>query len=90
MAYPTCSALCLDPSEQAAIAELVLHHGITRLIIGGCDSSPLPVKLRYTLDSLGCETSGLGWLDDPRSSDESWREASICYSTSQMTGSALD
>jgi len=90
MAYPTCSALCLDPSEQAAIAELVLHHGINRLIIGGCDSSPLPVKLRYTLDSLGCETSGLGWLDDPRSSDESWREASICYSTSQMTGSALD
>lgn len=90
VASPACSALCLDPSEQAAVAEMVLHNGITRLVIGGCDSSPLPSKLRATLDSLGCESSGLGWLDDPRSSDESWREASIRYSTSQTTGSALD
>jgi len=90
MASPACSALCLDPSEQAAIAELVLHHGINSLIIGGCDSSPLPAKLKSTLDSMGCESSGLGWLDDPRSSDESWREASIRYLTSQTTGSALD
>ena len=90
VASPACSALCLNPSEQASVAELVLHHGITRLVIGGCDSSPIPAKLRSTLDSLGCESSGLGWLDDPRSSDESWREESICYSTSQTTGSALD
>ena len=90
VASPVCSALCLDTSEQAAVAELVLHYGITSLIIGGCDSSPLPVKLKSTLDSLGCESSGLGWLDDPRSSDELWREASIRHSTSQTTGSALD
>jgi len=85
-----CTALCLDISEQTAITELVLHQGITKLIISGCDSSPLPGHLKVTLDSLGCEYSGLGWLDDLRSSDESWRTASIADSTSQTTGSALD
>jgi len=32
----------------------------------------------------------LGWLDNPKSSDESWRTASLHDSTSQTTGSALD
>lgn len=90
IASPACTALCLDPYEQSAVAELVLHQGITKLVIGGCDSTPLPYSLRSTLDSLGCECSGLGWLDDPQSIDESWRAASIRDSTSQTTGSALD
>jgi len=90
VASPGCTALCLDISEQAAVTELVLHHEITKLVIGGCDSTPIPGHLKATLDSLGCEYSGLSWLDDPKSSDESWRTASITDSTSQMTGSALD
>jgi len=90
VASPACTALCLDQYEQAAIAELVLHQGITKLVIGGCDSTPLPDRLKSTLDSLGCEYSGLGWLDDPRSTGESWRAVSIDDSTSQTTGSALD
>tara|TARA_B100000929_G_scaffold289709_1_gene281058 strand:+ start:620 stop:1378 length:759 start_codon:yes stop_codon:yes gene_type:complete len=90
IASPRCTALCLDATEQAAVTELVLHQGITKLIIGGCDSTPLPGHLKTTLDSLGCEYNGLGWLDDPQSSNESWRTASIADSTSQTTGSALD
>ena len=90
IASPRCTALCLDTTEQAAVTELVLHQGITKLIIGGCDSTPLPEHLKATLDSLGCEYNGLGWLDDPQSSDKSWRTASIVDSTSQTTGSALD
>ena len=90
IASPTCTALCLDQYEQAAVAELVLYQRINKLVIGGCDSTPLPDRLKSTLDSLGCEYSGLGWLDDPRSTDESWRAASIGDSTSQTTGSALD
>lgn len=90
IASPACTALCLDSFEQAAVAELVLQQGITKLVIGGCDATPLPNRLKSTLNSLGCEYSGLGWLDDPRSTDESWRESSIDDLTSQMTGSALD
>ena len=90
IASPKCTALCLENIEQAALTDLVLQHGITKLVIGGCDSSPMPSRLKSSLDSLGCEYSGLGWLDEPRSSDESWRAASIGDSTSRTTGSALD
>ena len=90
IASPGCTALCLDISEQVAVTELVLNQRITKLIIGGCDSTPLPGHLKATLDSLGCEYSGLGWLDNAKSSDESWRTPSLHDSTSQTTGSALD
>ncbi len=90
IASPACTALCLDSYEQAAVAELVLQQRITKLVIGGCDSAPLPTRLKSTLNSLGCEYSGLGWLDEPLSANESWRVECIGDSTSQMTGSALD
>lgn len=77
VAAPKCSALCLEPTEQDALADLVLHQRLSDVIIAGCDATPLPPSLRSSLDSMGCEYGGLGWLDAPESSDEAWRASSI-------------
>ena len=90
VAMPKCSALCLEPTEQDALADMVLHHGITNIIIAGCDATPLPLPLRTSLDSMGCGYIGLGWLDAPESSDDSWKASSLSDSMHQPTESALD
>jgi len=90
VAMPKCSALCLEPTEQDALADMVLHHGITNLIITGCDATPLPLSLRSSLDSMGCGYAGLGWLDAPESSDDSWKASSISDLMHHLTESALD
>ncbi len=77
VAIPRCDALCLNKPEQDGILDLALHSGITRLVVSGCDGTPMPLVLRTSLRTRGCEVRGLNWLDENSSRDESWRVNSL-------------
>ena len=77
IAIPRCNALCLFENEQNSLRDLVIHYGVTRLVISGCDSTPLPSDLLSSLRNRGCEIRGLGWLDEAHSKDASWRLNSL-------------
>ena len=84
VARPRCAALCLEPSEQDKILELVSRSGLTRLVITGCDGSPVPSRLTESLAESGCLLQGMGWLDIPNASNESWRRQSLMTHFSQF------
>ena len=77
IASPRCNALCLYESEQDSLFDLVLHSGINRLVVSGCDGTPLPQELQTSIRNRGCAISGLGWLDETNSKDASWRLNSL-------------
>ena len=77
VAIPRCEALCLNKPEQDGLFDLVLHSGITRLVVSGCDGTPIPRALRTSLRTRGCDVRGLNWLDETSSMDESWRVNSL-------------
>ena len=77
IATPRCNALCLYASEQDSLFDMVLHSGIDRLVVSGCDGAPLPKELRASLRNRGCGISGLGWFDETNSEDKSWRLNSL-------------
>ena len=77
VAIPRCDALCLNKPEQDGLLDLALHSGITRLVVSGCDGTPIPRVLRTSLRTRGCDVRGLGWLDETSSGDESWRTNSL-------------
>ena len=90
IASPSCEALCLSAKEQDAIADLVSQNLITNLIITGCDSTPIPIQLKRSIESVGCKISGLGWLDEPRAQTEEWRTSSLVHSTQFVSNTTLD
>ncbi len=90
IASPTCEALCLNPREQEALADLVSQHKITNIVVTGCDSTPFPEQFKSSLNSLDCKFSGLGWLDDPRAQSDEWKTSSLAHSTQLAGNTALD
>ena len=77
VAVPRCNALCLYEHEQSSLLDLVIHSGTNRLVISGCDGTPLPRELLASLRNRGCEISGLGWLDETHSQNSSWQLNSL-------------
>jgi hypothetical protein len=61
----SCDALCLDGEAQDLLLEFLLMDNWTRLIIPGCDGSPVPARLRAALIEQDCELVGASWLDAP-------------------------
>ena len=56
-------ALCLNNLEADRLLESLQHQETTRLIITGCDGTPLPFHIQESIISLGVEVIGLSWLD---------------------------
>ena len=90
VASPSCEALCLNPHEQEALADLVSQHSKTNLLVTGCDSGPIPSALKRSLQSVGCTIEGLGWMDEPRAESDEWKRSSLTHSTQIRIGTTLD
>ncbi len=56
-------ALCLDNHEADRLLEALHLHQTTRLIVTGCDGSPMPFHIQSSLASQDVEVIGLSWLD---------------------------
>ncbi len=61
----SCDALCLDGEAQDLLLEFLLMDRWTRLVIPGCDGSPVPSRLRAALIEQDCQLVGASWLDAP-------------------------
>ena len=90
IATPTCDALCLNRHEQDALADLVMKYSITNLVVTGCDATPIPANFKKSLNSVECNLSGLGWLDDIRTNSDDWKAKSVLHSTQIVTETTLD
>ena len=56
-------ALCLDNNEADSLLEALHLQQTTRLIITGCDGTPIPSHIQDTMISQGIDVIGLSWLD---------------------------
>ena len=56
-------ALCLDNHEADRLLEALHLQQTTRLIVTGCDGSPMPFHIQSSLASQDIEVIGLSWLD---------------------------
>ena len=56
-------ALCLDNHEADRLLESLHLQQTTRLIVTGCDGSPMPFHIQSSLASQDIEVIGLSWLD---------------------------
>ena len=56
-------ALCLDNNEADRLLEALHLQRTTRLVITGCDSTPIPFHVRASMISQDIEVMGLSWLD---------------------------
>ena len=52
-------SLCILPEEWDDLVERIHADRVTDIVIGGCDSSPLPYSLRHSLEGSGVNLSGL-------------------------------
>jgi hypothetical protein len=82
VALPSCKAICLNTEEQDSLADMVFMHNISKIIISGCDGSPVPNNLQKALEVNNCTIHGLEWLDSKYSHDESWKLNSLKDSVS--------
>ncbi len=82
IAIPRCTALCLNSNEQDSLVEMISRYGISKLIITGCDGSPLPIDFHNNIVTLNCDIFGLEWMDSQLSSDETWKKNTLKDSTS--------
>ncbi len=55
--------LCLDGLERDLIIETVLMNRLSDVIIGGCNSNPLPKEFKENLEYLNCNLRGLNLMD---------------------------
>ena len=74
IALPVCSAICLNQDEQNAIFNLVVEHNLSKLVITGCDSSPVPSILSKAITEADCQLVGLNWLDALNLDDDGKRQ----------------
>ena len=56
-------ALCDNIEEREHLIDTVSRYRLTDIIIGGCDSSPLPERFQKTIESANCQLRGLNLLD---------------------------
>jgi len=56
-------SICLNPSSHNRLIEILNKSMITRLVVTGCDISPIPKKLINEIISNSVEIIGLSWLD---------------------------
>ena len=56
-------ALCLDNNEADRLLEALHLQQTTRLIVTGCDGTPMPSHIQSSLASKDIEVIGLSWLD---------------------------
>lgn len=56
-------SICLNPSSHNRLIEILKKSMITRLIVTGCDITPIPNKLISKIQSESIELIGLSWLD---------------------------
>lgn len=56
-------ALCDNIDEREHLVDVVSRYRLTDIIIGGCDSSPLPQSFQKTMKSANCRLRGLNLLD---------------------------
>ncbi len=56
-------ALCDNIDEREHLIDTVSRYRLTDIIIGGCDSSPLPQSFQKTTESANCQLRGLNLLD---------------------------
>jgi len=55
-------ALCEDIDEREHLIDTIARYGLTDVIIGGCDASPLPTSFHNTAKSARCSLRGLDLL----------------------------
>ena len=58
-------ALCLDDDARDALLDAIVRNDVSELIISGCNGTPLPVNFRQSIQTRGCQLTGLNWLDLP-------------------------
>ena len=56
-------ALCDNIDEREHLVDVVSRYRLTDIIIGGCDSTPLPQSFQKTMESANCRLRGLNLLD---------------------------
>ena len=68
----SCKALCLEPEEQYSLIQLANSENLSRIVITGCDGTPLPHSMKNNLEKLGTNIEGLQWLDRSPNTPKSW------------------
>lgn len=56
-------SLCSNIDEREHLIDTVARHQLTDVIIGGCDSTPLPSSFQYSIQSSRCQMRGLNLLE---------------------------
>ena len=55
--------LCESIIEREVLLDKIAYSEVTDIIISGCDGSPLPIEFRNACGVVGCDVSGLNFLD---------------------------
>ncbi len=55
-------ALCENIDEREHLIDTIARYGLTDVVIGGCDTSPLPISFQNTAKSARCRLRGLDLL----------------------------
>ncbi len=56
-------ALCDNIDEREHLIDTIARYRLTDVIIGGCNSSPLPSNFKRSVKSVNCRLRGLNFLD---------------------------
>ena len=56
-------SLCSNIDEREHLIDTVARYRLTDVIIGGCDSTPLPSSFQYSIQSSRCQMRGLNLLE---------------------------
>ena len=56
-------SLCSNIDEREHLIDTVARYQLTDVIIGGCDSTPLPSSFQYSIQSSRCQMRGLNLLE---------------------------
>ncbi|MDP6866638.1 MAG: twin-arginine translocase subunit TatC [Candidatus Poseidoniaceae archaeon] len=56
-------ALCDNIDEREHLIDTIARYRLTDVIIGGCNSSPLPSNFKKSVESVNCRLRGLNFLE---------------------------
>tara|TARA_Y100001970_G_scaffold166768_1_gene204107 strand:- start:117910 stop:119025 length:1116 start_codon:yes stop_codon:yes gene_type:complete len=73
----SCKALCLEVEEQYSLMQLANTENLSKIVITGCDGTPLPFLMKNKLNKIGTNIEGLQWLNLPANVSEDWLNKSL-------------